>query len=82
VGSIPRQAGRSDGDAKPAIAAIGDEHDGVVAELPADREDGKAATEEGMGRVGYLDLLGWEFRWVVERGIMEGARSTRSPTIG
>jgi hypothetical protein len=53
-----RQAGRSDGDAEPHAVAIGDEDDGLVAGLPADREDGEAATEEGMGRVGYLDLLG------------------------
>jgi hypothetical protein len=53
-----RQAGRDDGDAKPHAVAIGDEHDGLIAGLPADREDGEAATEEGMGRVGYLDLLG------------------------
>lgn len=76
-----RQAGRSDGDAEPHIVAIGDEHDGVVAGLPADREDGEAATEEGMDRVGYPDLLGRELRWVVERGIMEGSRSTTSTTI-
>jgi hypothetical protein len=33
-----------------------------------------------MGRVGYLDLLGRRVGRVVEGGIMEGFRSTRSTT--
>jgi hypothetical protein len=48
--------------------------------LTGDRDDGEAASEEGMGRVGYLDLLGRGLGRVVEGGIMEGSRSTRSTT--
>jgi hypothetical protein len=70
------QAGRSDGYAESHRFAIGDEHDRGAARLAADREDGEAAPEEGMGRVGYLDLLRERLRWVVDRGIMKGSRST------
>ena len=37
--------------------------------------------EEGMGRVGYLELIREILRWVVEWGTMAGFRSTRSPMI-
>jgi hypothetical protein len=63
------QTGRGDGDAESHRLAIGDEHDRGAARLTADREDGEAAPEEGMSRVGYLDLLRERFRWVVDRGI-------------
>jgi hypothetical protein len=36
----------------------------------ADRQDLEAAAEQGMGRVGHLDLFGIELRWVLEGGIM------------
>jgi hypothetical protein len=68
------QAGRGDRDAEPHRVAIGDEHDRGVAGLSTDREDGEAAPEEGMGRVGYLDLVRGRLRRVVERGIMAGFR--------
>src|SRR4051795_3935334 len=74
------QAGRGDGDAEPHRVAVGHEHEGGAARISGDREDGEAASEEGMGRVGYLDLLGRSLGRVVERGIMEGIRSTRSRT--
>jgi hypothetical protein len=48
--------------------------------LTGDGDDGEAASEEGMGRVGYLDLLGRELRRVVDGGIKARLRSTRSTT--
>jgi len=75
-----RQAGRGDGDAEPHRVAIGDEHDCGPTRLTTDREDGESASEEGMGGIRYLDRLRERLRWVVERGIMVGSRSTRSTT--
>jgi hypothetical protein len=74
-----RQAGRGDGDAKPHRVAIGYEDERGVARLTADRDDGEAASEERMCRVGYLDLLGREFRRVVDGGIKARLRSIASP---
>jgi hypothetical protein len=73
-----RQAGRGEGDAQAHRLAIGHEDDRGALGLPTDREDGEAASEEGVGRVGYLDFL--RERWVVERGIMKGFRLIRSTT--
>jgi hypothetical protein len=75
-----RQAGRGDGDAEPHRVAIGHEHERGAARLTGDGDDGEAAPEEGMGRVGYLDLLGRELGRVVDGGIKAGLRSTTSTT--
>jgi hypothetical protein len=48
--------------------------------LTGDGDDGEAASEEGMSRVGYLDLLGRELGRVVDAGIKARLRSTRSTT--
>jgi hypothetical protein len=74
-----REGGRRDRDAKPELVTIGYEHDGHAVRLAADRQDGESASEEGMGRVRYLDFLRESRRRrVVERGIMVGFRSTIS----
>ena len=38
--------------------AVGHEDEGGATGISGDREDGEAASEEGVGRVGYLDLFG------------------------
>jgi hypothetical protein len=48
--------------------------------LTGDGDEGEAASEEGMGRVGYLDLLGRGLGRVVDGGIKARLRSIRSTT--
>jgi hypothetical protein len=45
-------------------------------EWSGDRDDEKAAAEEGVSRIRHLDLFGKGLRRVVERGIMKGSSST------
>jgi hypothetical protein len=48
--------------------------------LTGDGDDGEAASEERMGRVGYLDLLGRGLGRVVDGGIKARLRLIRSTT--
>ena len=72
------QAGRGDGDPEPHRAPVGHEHERGAARISAYREDGETAAEEGMGRVGYLDLSK-RARAGFERGIRY-CSFVRSPT--
>jgi hypothetical protein len=50
--------------------------------LPADVAHEESPAEEGMGRVGYLDLIRIRMRRVVEVGIVLSSRLTRFLMIG
>ena len=74
------QIGRGDGDAEPDRVAIGHEDEGGATGISGDREDGEAASEERVGRVGYLDLFGRGLGRVIEWGIKVRFRWSRSCT--
>ena len=80
VNLVHRQTCRGDGNAEPHRVAIGNEHERGAAGLPGDRDNGEAPTEERMGLIRYLNLVGRWLRRIVEGGIMKRFRSIPFPT--